>query len=93
MGRSHLKLGALLLALALGLSGCKDRPLSPEGGEPPDAQVTPEDEDLRTRFNLQPLGPIPYPPDNPPIPERIALGRLLFFDPILGGEKDVSCGT
>lgn len=49
--------------------------------------------DLRARFGLEPLGPIPYPPDNPPVAERIALGRLLFFDPILGGEKDVSCGT
>ena len=49
--------------------------------------------DLRARFGLEPLGLIPYPPDNPPVAERIALGRLLFFDPILGGEKDVSCGT
>jgi cytochrome c peroxidase len=50
-------------------------------------------EDLRVRFNLQTLGPIPYPPDNPPRQERIALGRMLFFDPILGGERDVACGT
>lgn len=50
-------------------------------------------EDLRTRFNLQTLGAIPYPPDNPPRQERISLGRLLFYDPILGGEKDASCST
>lgn len=50
-------------------------------------------DDLRTRFGLQTLGPIPYPPDNPPRAERIALGRMLFFDPILAGERDVSCGT
>jgi cytochrome c peroxidase len=50
-------------------------------------------EDLRVLFGLEPLGPIPYPANNPPVTERIALGRLLFFDPILGGEKDVSCGT
>ena len=49
--------------------------------------------DLRSRFDLQTLGAIPYPPDNPARPERIELGRLLFFDPILSGEKDVACGT
>ncbi|NKB66165.1 MAG: cytochrome-c peroxidase [Candidatus Latescibacteria bacterium] len=48
---------------------------------------------LIRRFDLNPLGPIPYPPDNPPVQERIELGRLLFFDPLLGGEKDVACGT
>lgn len=52
-----------------------------------------EEEDLRTMFNLQTLGPIPYPDDNRPRYERIALGRLLFYDPIIGGENDVSCGT
>jgi hypothetical protein len=50
-------------------------------------------DDPRTTFNLQTLGSIPYPPDNPPRQERIALGRLLFFDPIMGGEQDVACGT
>ena len=38
-------------------------------------------------FNLSPLPEITYPPYNPYRPERIALGRLLFFDPILGGES------
>ena len=55
--------------------------------------ASPIEEDLITRFNLKTLGSIPYPPDNLPRYERIALGRLLFYDPILGGEKDVSCGT
>lgn len=50
-------------------------------------------EDLRETYGLQTLPPIPYPADNEPRQERIALGRLLFYDPILSGEKDVSCGT
>ena len=50
-------------------------------------------QDLVSRFNLQTLNSIPYPPDNPPRYERIALGRLLFYDPIIAGEKDVACGT
>lgn len=50
-------------------------------------------EDLRQRFALQPLPPIPYPPDNQFNRDRFDLGRLLFFDPILSGEKDTACGT
>ncbi|MFQ5512589.1 MAG: cytochrome-c peroxidase, partial [Candidatus Krumholzibacteriia bacterium] len=79
---------ALLSCLACSLlayaAGCSD-------DEAPTAP--PQSMDLRVRFNLQTLGPIPYPADNPPMQERIALGRMLFFDPILGGERDVACGT
>ena len=50
-------------------------------------------EALIAEFNLQVLGPTPYPPNNAYNPDRVELGRLLFFDPILGGEKDVACGT
>jgi cytochrome c peroxidase len=74
----------LRLALLLGLA-CSDGPSAPPGPGP--------DADLRGRFGLSPLGEIPYPPGDPPSPARIALGRLLFFDPILGGEMDVACAT
>jgi cytochrome c peroxidase len=33
------------------------------------------------------------PTDNPSTPARVALGRLLFWDPILSGNRDVACGT
>ena len=33
------------------------------------------------------------PPDNPTTPEKVALGRLLFWDPILSGTRDVACAT
>jgi len=39
------------------------------------------------------LGPVPYPADNKPTPERIALGQALFFDPRLSGEGNMSCAT
>jgi len=74
---------ALALSMLLVVGSCSN------DKTPPTAPA----EDLRVRFNLQTLGPIPYPPDNPPRQERIALGRMLFFDPILGGERDVACGT
>jgi cytochrome c peroxidase len=35
----------------------------------------------------------PSPPDNPSTPEKIALGRQLFFDPILSSTGDVACAT
>ena len=33
------------------------------------------------------------PKDNPTTPQKVALGKLLFFDPILSGNKDVACAT
>jgi cytochrome c peroxidase len=33
------------------------------------------------------------PADNPATPEKIELGRLLFYDPILSGQKDVACAS
>lgn len=50
---------------------------------------------LREVAGVLPLAEItpPHPPNNPAAPKREALGRLLFFDPILGGERDVSCAT
>lgn len=79
-------LAGRLVGLALPLAlGCGEGPAAPDGADPED--------DLRRRFDLQALGAIPYPPGEPPSAARIALGRLLFFDPILSGEMDVACAT
>jgi cytochrome c peroxidase len=44
-----------------------------------------------------PFGALPRqaisPIDNPTTAERAALGRLLFWDPILSGNRDVACAT
>jgi cytochrome c peroxidase len=42
-----------------------------------------------------PLGlpPVPIPADNPPTLESIALGRRLYYDPVLSTDKTVSCAT
>jgi len=34
-----------------------------------------------------------HPLDNIPSPEKTALGKLLFWDPVLSGNKDVACVT
>jgi len=43
------------------------------------------------------IGPLPRqviaPEDNPSNPEKIKLGRLLFFDPILSGNNEISCSS
>ena len=38
-------------------------------------------------FGLTPLPPVEHPQYNPYNEDRIALGQLIFFDPILGGES------
>lgn len=40
---------------------------------------------------LEPLGPVPIPADNPMTPEKIELGRMLYFDPRLAGDSSLSC--
>jgi cytochrome c peroxidase len=36
---------------------------------------------------------VPYPPENAPTAERVALGQMLFFDPRLSGSGVMSCAT
>lgn len=40
---------------------------------------------------LAPLTPVAIPADNPMTPEKIELGRTLYFDPRLSGDSSISC--
>lgn len=42
-----------------------------------------------------PLGlpPVPIPADNPPTAETVALGRRLYYDPILSVDNTISCAS
>jgi cytochrome c peroxidase len=42
---------------------------------------------------LAPLGPPPIPPDNKNNPAKVELGKILFFDPRLGGDASTGCST
>jgi cytochrome c peroxidase len=42
---------------------------------------------------LAPLGDPPIPPDNKQTKAKIELGKILFFDPRLGGDASVSCAS
>ena len=46
-----------------------------------------------TRLNLATLPDVTSPNANPSTPEKEALGKLLFWDPILSGEKDIACAS
>jgi cytochrome c peroxidase len=49
---------------------------------------------VRTQQTFSPLPTaVAAPADNPTTPEKAELGRLLFWDPILSGTKDVACAT
>lgn len=78
-GSVRLLAAALLLPVA---AACADS--GPAG---------PELDALARQLGLEALPPVPHPEDNPPDPKRVELGRLLFFDPVLSGTKDASCGT
>lgn len=93
---SRCRLPLFLLAASLLVVGCEDEEQVTTGGG---TSVT---DDLVAEYGLEVLPPTPYPTDdpstandeaNPPIQERISLGWLMFFDPIMGGEMDAACGT
>jgi cytochrome c peroxidase len=42
---------------------------------------------------LAPLPPPPSPPENPTTPEKVELGKMLFFDRRLSGDGTMTCAT
>src|SRR3972149_2325554 len=45
---------------------------------------------------ILPLGPLPRPPipaDNPMTPEKVSLGKMLFWDSRLGGDASSPCAV
>lgn len=70
----------LLTSIAL-LIGCQKQPQT--AGFQPDVLPLPP--------QLTTYEPMPIPPDNPMTPEKVALGRQLFFDERLSGDGSKSC--
>ena len=79
---------ALVLLATGGLAGLGGPAFPPDIAADPPASHVPGDGGLR-----RPFPAIAERPDNPATPERVALGRLLYFDPVLSGANDVSCAT
>ncbi len=42
---------------------------------------------------LAPLGDVPVPADNPMSAAKVELGKMLFWDPRLGGDASIACAT
>lgn len=64
-----------------------------DGGVAP----TPPEATLAERALAAGLAPLPEAPprplENPLVQDRVELGRLLFFDPVLSGPRDLACST
>lgn len=79
----------LALALAAGLVIAREQPGPPPTDELPHGLPVVVADGL-------PLGlpdSLPTPPGNPYTPAAVALGRRLFFDPLLSRDHSVSCAT
>lgn len=78
----------MLLAGLVVLPGCDDG----DKETAPEQRLDPELLDaLRTTVDEQNLTPITAPPEQDPA--KVELGHNLFFDPILSGERNISCAT
>jgi len=78
---------ALMLALTVGAISCKK-------DQEPDAVLSEYDQLIDV--DLMGLTTLPTTVDpitNPSTAAKTELGKLLFWDPILGGEKDMACAT
>ena len=76
----------IITAIILCTWACNETPV-----EKKRAKQKPKPDDISVLAAL-PLD-VPTPVDNPITKGKVALGKLLFFDPILSGNKDVACAT
>ena len=73
------------LSAAAFSAACSDAPFVPVDSTPA--------LDARLRQAIAPWGVVPILPVNAPDPALVSLGKMLFFDKVLSGNRDVSCGS
>ncbi|MFK7922826.1 MAG: cytochrome-c peroxidase [Bacteroidia bacterium] len=83
-------LACLIPILVLTYTSCQKAPKRPQ--KISRAQQQRNLIDSLAHFSSLPLE-VKFPKDNPPSEAKVRLGRMLFFDPILSGNKDVACAT
>ena len=76
-----LTVSALALSSLLFVTSCK--PDETESTDPLDEAIA--------MMSLEKITPVEHPANNPSSEAKVELGRMLFWDPILGGEKDMAC--
>ncbi|PCK07063.1 MAG: cytochrome-c peroxidase [Alteromonadaceae bacterium] len=79
MNCHYLKINTALKAVAIMVAGLSFSP-----SVMADADIDPP---------LAALGPVPIPPDNEMTPEKIELGKLLYWDGRLGGDGSMPCAA
>jgi cytochrome c peroxidase len=84
--RSFLTILGITGVIALFVIACTHR-----SGKEPIAR--PKKKELSKGFIAALPRNVKHPADNPYSDEKAELGRLLFYDPVLSGPKDVSCAT
>jgi cytochrome c peroxidase len=62
-------------------------------GPPTSTDPVPVSIDRQLRETLRGWGTVPIGPVTPEAPALVALGQALIFDPILSGNRDISCAT
>jgi len=72
-------------AAAASAAACSDAPFVPVDSTPA--------LDARLRQAIAPWGVVPILPVNAPDPALASLGKMLFFDKVLSGNRDVSCAS
>lgn len=76
----------MFLLLQLSLESCREKKPASSAGK---TRRVPET--LEVLASLPETAP--FPADNPYTPDKAELGRLLFYDPVLSGNQDVSCAS
>ena len=74
-----------LIAVSV-LVGCNGEVTPPSPPAPPSI-------DAELRANIGPWGVVPIGAMPQQNPAQVALGRALFFDKILSGNRDIACAT
>ena len=74
----------ILVLLSFLLAACLNKP---------EAVVETADEILQFYSLEEPFPQLEAPEANPTTPEKVELGRMLFFDPALSEANDVACAT
>ncbi len=86
----------LALALILGMGhrwGATKGSLREAYSRPVSEWPAPTLDSNGTFRELGPLPPVRYPEDNPYTKAKAALGKRLFFDPVLSGSNQIACAT
>jgi len=77
---------SLIVVAAVGL--CVSSTRTPQAG----GAAVPIGSPVKVKTPLG-LPPVPIPADNPPTAETIALGRRLYYDPLLSVDNTIACAT